>query len=225
LIGKYTILTFFGKAMGATHNPNFSGVILQGGTPNGNGELPFTKIQIDKQYSGQLPKPFVLIPQIYVPTMEMKHMDHNMESSVYDLGTMGHEDYFLLSVNTDSVYCGFIDGFLNDNFFNFSVIKNSTENRIYYNMDSQDSHVHHFHLTSGYAFLNQLCVNDTDLYSKDSFSIPPQQSVQYYVSYPNFYSKDGKVKNLGYMYHCHLMGHHDMNMMGQYYVKNHCIYI
>ena len=26
---------------------------------------------------------------------------------------------------------------------------------------------------------------------------------------------------LGYMYHCHYMGHHDMNMMGEYFVYKH----
>ena len=47
----------------------------------------------------------------------------------------------------NGVYKGFVDGYLNDNYMNFSVKKNNSEKWYYFNMDFQDSHPFHFHLT------------------------------------------------------------------------------
>ena len=51
------------------------------------------------------------------------------------------------------------------------------------------------------------------------YSVPPQQSIAFRVKFVNHTSHEGPVPNLGYMYHCHYMTHHDMNMMGQFFVE------
>ena len=93
-------------------------------------------------------------------------------------------------------------------------------------MDSQDSHPFHFHMTSGFIIKQNsetsLCIQDPKFnymnYSKDNYSIPPQQSVSFGIKFPNHNSTQGQIPWLGYMYHCHYMTHHDMSMMGQYFV-------
>jgi FtsP/CotA-like multicopper oxidase with cupredoxin domain len=154
------------------------------------------------------------------------------------------------SMNSDrennGCYKGFIDGFMNDCLLNFSVKKNSSEKWFYFNMDAQDTHPFHFHLTSGYTNLcpnNNSKYNDyfeenpfkpnlfrTDnfytglLYSKDTISIPSQNWLGFNLCFNNYTSLDTSISNhkfikLGYMYHCHYLVHHDMGMMGQYYVN------
>ena len=143
----------------------------------------------------------------------------------------------------NGVYKGFVDGFMNDNYMNFSVMKNSSEKWYYFNMDFQDSHPFHFHLTSGYLNLigdknsnnyyeknpySNALINPTNFYqpytySIDNYGIGVQQWISFFVKFANFSSEkgsmyDGKYANLGYMYHCHYFLHHDMSMMGQYYV-------
>jgi len=143
----------------------------------------------------------------------------------------------------NGVYKGFVDGYLNDNFMNFSVMKNSSEKWYYFNMDFQDSHPFHFHLTSGYLNLisnkksedyyeqnpySKALINPTNYYQPytyalDTFGIGVQQWISFYLKFANFSSEkgsmyNGKYSNLGYMYHCHYLLHHDMSMMGQYFV-------
>jgi FtsP/CotA-like multicopper oxidase with cupredoxin domain len=126
--------------------------------------------------------------------------------------------YFSLDIFPHTHYIGYPDGFNNDNFMNFSVLYDSSEKWIYYNMDNKFFHPNHFHLTSGYAISDNPCVDEKNLYAKDVYSIGPQQKISFYLKFLNFISGQGKIPNLGYMYHCHFMGHHDMNMMGQYFV-------
>lgn len=124
-------------------------------------------------------------------------------------------------------YKGFVDGYANDTFMNFSVPLHSSEKWIYYNMDNQDSHPFHFHLTTGYCAPNdsdntpELFEQEHTLYSysMDTFAIGSQAQLSWYVTFPNYKSNyGGKYKQLGFMYHCHYLAHHDMMMMGQYYV-------
>ena len=146
------------------------------------------------------------------------------------------DENFTLSLNPKSKYYGNIDGLLNDSLLNFTVKQEATERWIYHNLDSQDSHPFHFHMTSGFVVKT---INDTSNcllnpkfnflnYSKDNYSIPPQQSLTFYVKFANHNSTQGHIPYLGYMYHCHYMSHHDMSMMGQFFVEksleknNHC---
>ena len=117
--------------------------------------------------------------------------------------------------------------YLNDNVFNFSVRENSTEKWIYINADTQfyDDHPLHFHLTQGFyeedetSFVNR---HPSNFGSKDVYSIKGGTQVAFKIKFPNYnsetlYQKNG-IRNLGFMFHCHYMMHHDMNMMGQFYV-------
>ena len=72
-------------------------------------------------------------------------------------------------------YIGIYDGYFNDNINSFSVKANSTENWIYTNTDSMDSHSLHIHSTSG--FTNPIC-------SKNMYRIGPQESVSFHLCWP-----------------------------------------
>jgi FtsP/CotA-like multicopper oxidase with cupredoxin domain len=136
-------------------------------------------------------------------------------------------NYSDLPGDNNGTFKGFVDGYQNDNFMNFSVKVNSSEKNIYYNMDTLDSHPYHFHLTSGFCNLNDstnstfnVKTNPIDYaYSSDIYAIGSQTQISFYRKFVNYSSNYGeKYKNLGFMYHCHFMPHHDMLMMGQYYV-------
>jgi FtsP/CotA-like multicopper oxidase with cupredoxin domain len=155
---------------------------------------------------------------------------------------MAMDQYCYLTINpydknnkdreNNGVYKGFVDGYMNDAFQNFSVKLNSSEKWNYYNWDAQDTHPFHFHLTSGYIdYMNS--INNISLnpkyyynninYSCDVFPIGSQRDISFYLKFSNYSSNkglmyNGKIINLGFMYHCHYSLHHDMNMMGQYYV-------
>jgi len=132
----------------------------------------------------------------------------------------------------NGVYKGFFDGFMNDGLQNFSVKLDSTERWNYYNWDAQDTHPFHFHLTSGFVdytnssnspTLNPSMYYNQYPYSNDVYAVASQQNLSFFLKFSNYSSEqgsmyNGKLVNLGYMYHCHYMAHHDMNMMGQYYV-------
>jgi FtsP/CotA-like multicopper oxidase with cupredoxin domain len=132
----------------------------------------------------------------------------------------------------NGVYKGFIDGFMVDPLLNFSVKENATEKWIYLNLDNQDTHPFHFHLTSGYLcpdkksyskYVNRISGH----YSTDVIAIGSQQFCSFYVKFKNYNSEkykmiinDKKFKNLGYMCHCHYLSHENMNMMIQYFVHS-----
>lgn len=61
---------------------------------------------------------------------------------------------------------------------------------------------------------NQDCIQDSQSFSKDTIIVPPLRQARFRLCFPNYTT--GEV---AYMYHCHYMGHHDMNMMGQYGVQ------
>lgn len=143
-----------------------------------------------------------------------------------------YDDNSMMIIPPNITYLGFIDGFQSDSLMNFSTKLDSSEKWLYHNLDTTDSHPFHFHLTSGFvdAFDNDntaglVSVKNNHfpyLYSRDTYGIGPQQNISYYLKFSNYVSEDSyldpQIKYLGYMYHCHYMVHHDMNMMGQYFV-------
>ena len=164
----------------------------------------------------------------------MNTMDNLQQLFVYAGDVNGNpqisdlDGNFKLKISPNTQYNGYIDGFLNDNLMNFSVKQEDSELWIYSNLDNQDSHPLHFHMTSGFArFDNKYtseCLKNTEqenmlLYSKDNYSISPQQKLSFNVKFINHNSYEGLNKWLGYMYHCHFMTHHDMSMMGQFFVN------
>jgi len=137
-----------------------------------------------------------------------------------------------LIIAPNTVYRGFIDGFQSDNLMNFAVKMDSSERWIYFNVDTQPSHPFHFHLTSGFVdaqdpensklLVSRIRDYSSYLYSQDVYGIGPQQVLAFYLKFLNYNSEQSvlkpRVRYLGYMYHCHFMAHHDMNMMGSYFV-------
>lgn len=131
-----------------------------------------------------------------------------------------------ITISPYSNYQGIMDGYMNDLFMNFAVRKNSSEQWIFTNLDQNNVHPLHFHLTSGYMDLSAITVSnclkkhqfENLTYSKDVYSIGIQQTFPFNLKFPNYSSQNGVVKNLGLFYHCHFMLHHDMMMMGQYYI-------
>jgi len=135
---------------------------------------------------------------------------------------------FSLLISANETYLGFCDGFTNDNFKNIAVQKSISEKWCYYNGSNKDWHPFHFHLTSGYAINMDQNYNFQNIsinslvnylyYSNDVFNIPPQSNIVFRLKFLNYSSEEGTVPYLGYMYHCHFMQHHDMNMMSEYFV-------
>lgn len=59
----------------------------------------------------------------------------------------------------------------------------------------------------------------------DTYPVPPQKDLSWYLKFSNYSSENVGLTNqqqlqkyLSYMYHCHFMEHHDMNIMGEYFV-------
>ena len=132
-------------------------------------------------------------------------------------------ELFNIELEPTELYKGYIDGLLNDNLFNFAVEQEYSEKWIYINLDNQDAHPFHFHMTSAFVVkdLTSNCLDknlDSLEYSKDTYAIPPQQKIEMYIKFPYRNSYEGQIKYLGYMYHCHFMTHHDMSMMGQFFI-------
>lgn len=113
---------------------------------------------------------------------------------------------------------------MNCNIYNFTVQKNDTEKWIFYNSDTDffDCHPFHFHLTSGFIdkeYTDVINLNPLNYGSKDVYCIKSMTQLAINVKFNNYSSKDGNIRHLGYMFHCHYMNHHDMNMMGQFYIE------
>ena len=137
-----------------------------------------------------------------------------------------------LIVPPNAQYRGFLDGMMNDGLTIFAVQVESTERWIYVNLDSEDSHAWHFHLTQGFVDPNDpantsgLVSADRSfmnyLYSKDVYGIGPQQTIAFYLKFPTYTSADTGlapgIPNLGFMMHCHMATHVDMGMMNDYFV-------
>ncbi|AYV82473.1 MAG: multicopper oxidase [Hyperionvirus sp.] len=146
------------------------------------------------------------------------------------------DDEAELIINANLIYYGFLDGFQNDPFLNFTVKKDSSELWVYHNIAQQDSHPLNFHLTSGFVDAHSkvnsrhLVSSENDysayIYSNDTYGIGPQQTIGFYLKFINYSSEetaikvDPPLKYLGYMYDSRYMTRHDMNMMGNYFVKN-----
>jgi FtsP/CotA-like multicopper oxidase with cupredoxin domain len=235
LIGKWQLLQFFGKPMAAdTLEMAMTNNTMTMRTTNTNNTIPMTNTGNTIPNNCIIPNPgmdnmFPNNKNILIQTIYPQYATNDPENPI-----MTFDGTAELIIKPNSTYYGPIDGFMNDDLMNFSVKKNTSEKWIYHNMDTQDTHPFHFHLTSGFVDVFDP-VNSPDLvsinksytnylYSKDTYAIGSQQTLGFYLKFPNYTSEDtgskqsDNVKNLGYMYHCHYMTHHDMSMMGQYFV-------
>jgi FtsP/CotA-like multicopper oxidase with cupredoxin domain len=118
---------------------------------------------------------------------------------------------------------------MNDNIFNFRVSQDTSEIWTLYNTDLEffDEHPFHFHLSRGYyhSSIDRLRDNTSPInrcreYTgyRDTYSLKPGSWLSFIVDFEKYNSLDGQIPNLGYMFHCHYMMHHDMDMMGQFWV-------
>ncbi len=138
-----------------------------------------------------------------------------------------------LIITPGQTYMGLYDGFLNDNLNSFSVKLHSSEIWNYTNGDNTDAHPLHFHLTSGFSvvhsknnspgLLTHKRLYDQLTYSRDIYQIGPQETVSFYLTWPNYSSEDKTgspdIRCVGGFIHCHFLQHNDgNNMIVQYFV-------
>jgi FtsP/CotA-like multicopper oxidase with cupredoxin domain len=220
LNAPFTLLTFFGKPFTA---------------------MEITSMSMDTSMNTTHMKHMSHTTDISMNTtdmsMDMMNMSNNLQvifpfagSRSGDIEYPTNMQFFNLKINKKETYYGFCDGFLNDNFYNFSVKKNDSEKWCYNNGDTESSHPFHFHMTSGFITLKDNLNNKLFYkkkgeeifnflsYSKDTYDLPPQHYITMRVKFPNHSSEEGQIPYLGYMVHCHFMAHHDMNMMNQFFV-------
>lgn len=140
-----------------------------------------------------------------------------------------------LIISPSTTFKGFVDGFMNENFNNFGVQENSSEQWEYSNLDNADSHPYHFHLTSGYVQVHnpgnsQGLVTKKNsfypyLYSRETYGVPAQQSIAFNLRFVNYNSlqsvlnpKYPGVKGIGFCHHCHYLPHVSASMVNSYFV-------
>jgi FtsP/CotA-like multicopper oxidase with cupredoxin domain len=238
ILGRWTILQFFGKSMtGATlDNDSLSKKI--------NIQNKFNR---NNNYNTK--NPFHLEP-IKNKSQYIK-CDEFALYGIYDADIQAFFPYYATSdgdtqlpiacmkrngeliISENSIFKGFYDGYLNDNLNSFSVKLKSTELWSYSNGDNADNHPIHFHLTSGFA-LPELVYNSPGLlsiernynpliYSRDIYQIGPQQTIGFYLTWPNYPSNQKTsspdITGVGGVIHCHFLAHNDSNsMIIQYYI-------
>jgi FtsP/CotA-like multicopper oxidase with cupredoxin domain len=252
--GKWELLNFFGKPLGAMSgmsgsmmpNPPLIPCSLPTSTTMDNMDSMNGMNSMNDMNSMNSMQSMPYNFDAYVMNMATVYPDPNNRYDVNNsssgtlLTAMDQQCYFVISEydknnkdrENNGVYKGFVDGFMNDAYQNFSVKLNSSERWTYYNWDGQDTHPFHFHLTSGFIdytnsknniSLNPKYYYNNIAYSVDSYPVGSQQNISWYLNFSNYpsnkgYMYNGKLVNIGFMYHCHYLTHHDMNMMGQYYV-------
>jgi hypothetical protein len=137
-----------------------------------------------------------------------------------------------LLIDPQSAYYGPIDGFENDNLMNFSVQESKSEYWLYHNLGTQDSYPLQFQMAKGFVdplhegnsmvLLGRPHHQQSYLYSMDTYGIPPQQSLGWYLGFPNYNSDNGSrdpvIPYLGYKYGSQYMAQHDRGMLGEYFV-------
>lgn len=205
LTATWSLLQFFGKNIGAMPTPVPTGCT--------NDMFPANK-------------------NFYVQTMYVNYATRDPNNPIPTCGCNGDA---IMIIKPGQTFKGFYDGFENDNLMVFSVKEDTTEYWIYNNLDTEDSHPLHFHLTQGFLepkdpINEKYLVDDTRIYypftySLDIYGLPPNHKLAWYLRFPNYNSADTGLNliqppqpYLGFMFHCHFMEHHDMNMMGQYFV-------
>ena len=181
-------------------------------------------------------KPFMAVEMM--PTTHSEETNPTMKTNLQVIFPVGgtrsgtnleepNSDYqWSMHILPKETYQGYVDGFMNDQFMNFSVKEGATEEWIYHNVDGRESHPFHCPMTSGYVDyshpVNQWAVEIADSvlynYSMDVWAVPPQQSLAWTTAFKNYHSAQGRIPYLGYKYQCNTSNHLDKNMRGQYFV-------
>lgn len=137
-----------------------------------------------------------------------------------------------LLIDPESTYYGPIDGFENENLMNFSVKQCGTEYWAYHNLGQEESYPLQFQMTKGFVspihegnssvLFSPAHRQQSYLYAMDTYGIPSQQSLGWYLKFQGYNSDHGSldpaIPYLGYKYGSQYMANHDEGMLGQYYV-------
>jgi hypothetical protein len=241
LIGKWQLLQFFGKtvASGMMNMPSMN----NNSQNNQNSGLAFVCPLGKGDKCTCIPKSDIKNGDSMKSLMGIDKFPDNYNMNIQEVFAVfatndpnnpitTYDDNAVMIINSNSTYYGFIDGFQSDSLMNFSVKKDSSEKWIYNNLDIQDTHPFHFHMTSGFVdpydntnscgLVSKKNSHFPYIYSKETYGIGPQQSIGFYLKFPNYSSDQSflnpPIRYLGYMYHCHYLCHHDSSMMGQYFV-------
>ncbi len=244
LRAPWTLLQFFGKPITADH------VMHMSPPPT----IPKDHVAVPDQTTGEEPHVHVDDQHVSTPPasspstslpVEVTH-DHE-EGGMGGIQTMfpqyatrdPDQPIFLMDshalaemiIDPEFTYLGPIDGFMNAALSSVAVQLGTTEQWVYHNLDNQDSHPFHFHLTSGFVPVRSplsskgLVSARRDyaplLYSRETYGIGAQQSLAFYLRFINYQSKDSArkpgIKGLSFPFHCHY-GAHSSAMVNQYYV-------
>ena len=235
ILGRWTILQFFGKSMtGST-------IDLDSVNENEN-----ENVNQNKNISG-IPNGLKIIKN----NSQYVKCDEFGAYGIYDVDIQAFFPFYAtndgqtqlpiacmkrngeLIINQTNTFKGFYDGYLNDNLSSFSVKLKSTELWLYNNGDNADNHPIHFHLTSGFA-VPSLTLNSPDLltckrksnpliYSRDIYQVGPQETIGFYLTWNNYPSNQKTstpdISGVGGVIHCHFLPHNDSNsMIIKYYI-------
>jgi len=233
ILGRWPILQFFGKSMtGSTINDSKSKkqnkLKLENYTTKNN-----FHIDIHKNKSQYIKCNEYEIYGIYDADIQAFFPYYATTDGEVQLPIACMKRNGELIISSNYTFTGFYDGYLNDKLNSFSVKLKSTELWLYNNSDNANNHQIHFHLTSGFAVphipFNSPNLLSIDriytplLYSRDIYQIGPQQTVGFYLTWPNYPSNaktsSPNIKGVGGVIHCHFLPHNDSNsMIIQYYV-------
>ena len=231
-LGRWPILQFFGKSMtGSTIDENKYNYKLVKNNYNTKNNF---HIDIKKNTSQYIKCNEYDIYGIYDADIQAFYPFYATTDGQVQLPIVCMKRNGELIIPSNYTFKGFYDGYLNDNLNSFSVKLKSTELWLYNNGDNADNHPIHFHLTSGYAvpdltfnspnLLNIDRVYTPLLYSRDIYQIGPQQTIGFYLTWPNYPSNtktsSPNIKGVGGVIHCHFLPHNDSNsMIIQYYIN------
>ena len=145
-------------------------------------------------------------------------------------------DYAQMIIPPQTTFKGFVDGFMNENFNNFSVESETSEQWIYSNLDNADFHPLHYHLTSGYVKTHNsrnsqglVTVKNSFfpyLYSRETYGVPAQQFIAFNLRFVHHNSLQWVlnpllpgIKGMGFCVHCHILNHVSAGgMINSYFV-------
>lgn len=240
ILGRWTILQFFGKSLtGATISQesvsNKLNIPLKLSRPDGYNTKNQFHVDVVKNRSQYIKCDEYGLYGIYDVDVQAFFPAYATSDGDIQLPIACMKRNGELIIGQNSTFKGFYDGYLNDNLNSFSVRVKSTELWLYNNGDNADNHPIHFHLTSGFA-IPDLVYNSPGLlspsperksnpliYSRDIYQVGPQQTVGFYLNWPNYPSNvkttSPDITGVGGVIHCHFLPHNDANsMIIQYYV-------
>jgi heme/copper-type cytochrome/quinol oxidase subunit 4 len=190
----------------------------------------------EKQYAGITSFSLILLTIVFYYFMIFKYIrksNNNIQKIVSCGGSVKGMKVPLINNNIASftipakgTYSGMPNEYANENICSYCVKQDSSERWLFINADTDNSHPLHFHMTSGFADINNennsACIANPEYnynltYSKDVYSIGALTSLLFYTKFANYnFLTDNNPPYFGYSIHCHFLLHHDMAMMSHF---------